>query len=85
MNSVIEYVYPTLSGETRTAKVRFSIPNPGGHLKPQMFTNVEIQYPLGKKLIIPDEAVIDTGVSQVVYVDQGDGYFEPREMKIGRR
>jgi Cu(I)/Ag(I) efflux system membrane fusion protein len=41
-SSKIDYVYPSLSGETRTAKVRFTIPNPGGQLKPQMFTNVEI-------------------------------------------
>jgi Cu(I)/Ag(I) efflux system membrane fusion protein len=83
--SKIDYVYPALSGETRTAKVRFSIPNPGGQLKPQMYTNVEIKIGLGKKLAIPDDAVIDTGIRQVVYVDKGNGYFEPREVKTGLR
>jgi Cu(I)/Ag(I) efflux system membrane fusion protein len=85
ISSRIDYVYPTLSGETRTAKVRFSIPNPGGQLKPQMFTNVEVKINLGKKLSIPDDAVIDTGTRQIVYVDKGDGYFEPREVMLGTR
>jgi len=82
-SSRVDYVYPTLSGETRTAKVRFSLPNPGGQLRPQMFTNVEVKINLGKKLCIPDDAVIDTGTRQIVYVDKGDGYFEPREVMLG--
>jgi len=84
-SSVIDYVYPTIAAETRTAKVRFSIPNPGGQLKPQMFTNVEVKIDLGKKLVIPDDAVIDTGVRQIVYVDKGEGLFEPREVDLGIR
>ncbi|MBI5074506.1 MAG: efflux RND transporter periplasmic adaptor subunit [Nitrospirae bacterium] len=83
MNAVIDYVYPALSAETRTAKVRFTLPNPGNLLKPQMFSNVEIAIPLGKKLAVPTEGVLDTGTRQVVYVDKGDGYFEPREVKTG--
>ncbi len=83
INAVIDYVYPVLSAETRTAKVRFTVPNPGIQLKPQMFTNVEITIPVGKKLAVPAEAVLDTGMRQVVYVDKGDGYFEPREVKTG--
>jgi Cu(I)/Ag(I) efflux system membrane fusion protein len=83
--SKIEYVYPSLSGETRTAKVRFTLSNPGGQLKPQMFTTVELKISLGKKLAIPDDAVIDTGTRQIVYVDKGEGYFEPREVMLGVR
>jgi len=83
MNAVIDYIYPVLSAETRTAKVRFTVPNPGIQLKPQMFTNVEITIPVGRKLAVPAEAVLDTGLRQVVYVDKGDGYFEPREIKTG--
>ncbi|MDO8723661.1 MAG: efflux RND transporter periplasmic adaptor subunit [Syntrophales bacterium] len=82
-SALIDYVYPTLAGETRTAKVRFTIPNPGGQMKPQMFTNVEIKINLGKRLAVPEDAVIDTGIRQIVYVDKGDGYFEPREVTIG--
>jgi Cu(I)/Ag(I) efflux system membrane fusion protein len=84
-SSRIDYVYPALSGETRTAKVRFTVPNPGGRLKPQMFTNVEVKIDMGKKLAIPDDAVIDTGTRQIVYVDKGEGLFEPREVMLGVR
>ena len=62
-----------------------SIPNPDGRLKPQMYTSVEIKINLGSKLAIPDDAVIDTGTRQIVYVDKGDGYFEPREVMLGLR
>jgi Cu(I)/Ag(I) efflux system membrane fusion protein len=84
-SSKIDYVYPTLAGDTRTAKARFTIPNPGTQLKPQMFTNVEIKIGLGRKLSIPDDAVIDTGTRQIVYVDKGEGNFEPREVMLGLR
>jgi Cu(I)/Ag(I) efflux system membrane fusion protein len=81
--SKIDYIYPTLAGETRTAKVRFTLPNPGGQLKPQMFTNVTLKINLGKRLVVPEDAVIDTGMRQIVYVDKGDGNFEPREVSVG--
>jgi Cu(I)/Ag(I) efflux system membrane fusion protein len=81
--SKVDYIYPLLAGETRTAKVRFIIPNAGGQLKPQMFTNVEIKIDLGKRLVIPEDAVIDTGTRKVVYVDKGEGYLEPREVMLG--
>jgi membrane fusion protein, copper/silver efflux system len=84
-SSRIDYIYPALSGETRTAKVRFTVPNPDGRLKPQMFTTVELKIDLGKKLVIPEDAVIDTGTRQVVYVDKGEGYFEPRQVTLGSR
>jgi Cu(I)/Ag(I) efflux system membrane fusion protein len=83
--SRIDYIYPVFSAETRTAKVRMTLPNPGGVLKPQMFTNVEIRIDLGRKLMIPDSAVMDTGKGQVVYVDRGSGFFEPREIQTGLR
>ena len=82
-SSTINYVYPSLSGTTRTAKVRFEIPNYNDKLKPQMFTNIEIKIDLGKRLSIPDDAIIDTGTRQIVYVDTGEGNFEPREVMLG--
>ena len=63
LSSQIDYIYPTISADTRTAKIRLTLPNPGGQLKPQMFTNVEIRINLGKKLVIPESAVIDTGTA----------------------
>jgi Cu(I)/Ag(I) efflux system membrane fusion protein len=85
VTSKIEFVSPTLSTETRTAQARFSTPNTGGTLKPGMFTDVELKINLGRKLAVPDEAVIDTGLRQIVYVDKGDGYFEPRAVTTGLR
>jgi len=84
-SSTIEYVYPMISADTRSAKVRFTIPNPGNKLKPQMYTNVEIKINLGNKLIIPDDAVLDAGKRQVIYVDKGEGNFEPREVSVGAK
>ncbi|MGZ3635725.1 MAG: efflux RND transporter periplasmic adaptor subunit [Syntrophales bacterium] len=85
MSSQIDYVYPAISADTRTAKVRFRLSNPGDRLKPQMYTNVDIKISMGKKLAVPDSAVIDTGVRQIVYVDKGEGAFEPREVTLGIR
>jgi Cu(I)/Ag(I) efflux system membrane fusion protein len=81
----IEFIYPTLTDQARTVKVRLTVANPGGRLKPQMFTNVEIKAGMGKRLAIPDDAVLDTGTRSIVYVDKGEGFFEPREVKLGLR
>ena len=83
--SKVDFIYPSLSGQTRTAKARFVLPNPGLLLKPQMFANVEMELDLGEKLAIPETAVLDTGTRQVVYVDVGDGYFAPRQVRLGDR
>jgi Cu(I)/Ag(I) efflux system membrane fusion protein len=82
-SSTVDYIYPALAGETRTARVRFTIPNSSAQLKPQMFTNVEIKVDMGKRLAIPNDAVIDTGTRQIVYVDKGEGNFEPHEVTLG--
>jgi Cu(I)/Ag(I) efflux system membrane fusion protein len=84
-NARVDFIYPSLSGQTRTAKARFVIPNPDGLLKPQMFANVEMELDLGERLAIPDTSVLDTGTRQVVYVDTGDGWFSPRQIKTGDR
>jgi Cu(I)/Ag(I) efflux system membrane fusion protein len=79
------YIYPSLNPETRTAKVRFEFPNPHGRLKPEMYANVEIKVHLGRKLAVPEGAIIDTGLRQMAIIDKGSGYFEPREVKLGSR
>jgi len=79
------YIYPSLNPETRTAKVRFEIPNPHGKLKPEMYANVEIKVHLGRKLTVPEGAIIDTGIRQLAIIDKGSGYFEPREVKVGAK
>jgi len=83
--SHIDYIYPELSAQTRTAKVRLKLANRHRQLKPQMFTNVEIKINLGRRLVVPESAVLDTGKAAVVYVDLGNDAFEPREIKTGIR
>jgi Cu(I)/Ag(I) efflux system membrane fusion protein len=83
--SSIDYIYPEIAPETRTVRIRLKLANPGNHLKPQMFANVEIKINLGNRLTVPESAVIDTGRGMVVYVDLGDGAFEPREIRTGLR
>ena len=79
------YISPYLDANTRTAKVRFEFPNPHGKLKPEMYANVEIKVHLGQKLTVPEGAIIDTGIRQLAIIDKGNGYFEPREVKVGSK
>ncbi|MCX5863620.1 MAG: efflux RND transporter periplasmic adaptor subunit [Deltaproteobacteria bacterium] len=79
----IDYVSPLLAGETRTAKIRFTLDNQAGDLKPQMFAKVALKVDLSRRLVVPEDALINTGTRQLVYVDKGDGYFEPREVGVG--
>jgi Cu(I)/Ag(I) efflux system membrane fusion protein len=83
--AAIEYIYPSLSGDTRSSRVRFTVPNPGGKLKPQMHTTVEIRIPLGERLVLPDDAVLDSGRRRLVYVEKEAGSFEPRNVGVGLR
>ncbi|MBI5905707.1 MAG: efflux RND transporter periplasmic adaptor subunit [Deltaproteobacteria bacterium] len=81
----VAFIYPTFSPETRTLKVRFEFPNPGLRLKPQMYANVSLDLHSVTGVVIPDSALIETGVRQIAFVDLGDGNFEPREVKVGVR
>jgi Cu(I)/Ag(I) efflux system membrane fusion protein/cobalt-zinc-cadmium efflux system membrane fusion protein len=78
------YVYPFLTAKTRTATLRLEFPNPDFHLKPNMYTNVTLESIIsGESLVIPQEAVIDSGVRKIVFVALGNGRFQPREVKLG--
>ncbi|ACL62983.1 efflux RND transporter periplasmic adaptor subunit [Methylobacterium nodulans] len=79
-------IYPHLSTGTRTARLRIELPNPNGDLRPAMYADVEITTGSDAPVVaVPDDAVIDTGTRQVVILDKGEGRFEPREVKVGRR
>ena len=80
---VIDYIFPSLTAQSRTAQVRMTLPNPGGRLKQGMFANVTLQGTGGMALVVPSEAVIDTGRRQVVVVKR-NGSFIPQEVKAGR-
>lgn len=81
----VAYVYPTLSPESRTIKARFEFPNQGMRLKPGMYADVSLNLAAETGVSIPDSALLETGVRQIVFVDQGGGNFEPREVKVGVR
>ena len=79
------YIYPLLNQETRTVRVRFELPNPGLKLKPGMYGNVTLQTDAAKALVVPKEAVLETGLRQLVFVDRGQGKYEQTLVKLGRR
>lgn len=81
----VSYVYPTLNAEARTVRVRLELPNPGLKLKPGMYGNVTVQTDAVNTLVIPKEAVLETGLRQLVYLDRGQGRYEPALVKLGRR
>jgi Cu(I)/Ag(I) efflux system membrane fusion protein len=80
---LVTFVSPTLDETTRTAKVRFEFPNREGALKPGMFATVALQADLGKGLVVPSDAVVDTGERKVVFVAHEGGHFEPRQVNLG--
>ena len=78
------FIYPFLDPKTRTARLRLSFPNPENVLKPGMYANVTLQSELPEpRLVIPQEAVIDSGVRKRVFVSRGKGKFEAREVTLG--
>lgn len=85
LNGRVVYIYPYLNPETRTVRIRIELPNRGGTLKPDMYTNVEIRAKIGRVIALPEAAVIDSGTRRLVFIDKGDGIFEPREIKADAR
>ena len=83
----VTFVYPTVTPETRTAKVRIELPNHEGHLRPSLYGTVQLAAPVAKGPVVavPDSAVLDTGARQAVLVERGEGLYEPREIKAGTR
>jgi Cu(I)/Ag(I) efflux system membrane fusion protein len=82
----ISVIYPQVNKETRTGRVRIELANPDIALLPDMYVDAEINTGTQAPVVtIPDSAVLDTGSKQAVFVDKGEGRFEPREVKIGHR
>jgi len=79
----VSFIAPFVDPKTRTIQVRLEFPNPKLDLRPEAFVNVVLRRDLGKRLVVPNDAVLDTGARQYVFVDEGDGYLEPREIKVG--
>ncbi|MGH9397640.1 MAG: efflux RND transporter periplasmic adaptor subunit [Terriglobia bacterium] len=81
----VDYVWPQVDPVTRTVKVRLVFANPGLKLTPGMFVNVTMNIPLGRHVVIPASGVFQTGTQNIVFVDHGGGYFEPRNVELGPR
>jgi Cu(I)/Ag(I) efflux system membrane fusion protein len=81
----VTFVYPTVNPDTRTARVRIELPNPGAVLKPSMYATVEFGAAAKKALAVPDSALLDTGTRRLVLVERAPGRFEPRQVKTGLR
>lgn len=81
----ISYIYPEIEVETRTAKARIEVDNLDRRLKPGMFANVEMKKNLGESIVVPSDAVINTGTRSIVFVKTSVSRFEPREVKVGPR
>ena len=82
----INVIYPQITKETRTARVRVELPNPGLLLIHDMYVDAEIETGSADSVLaIPESAVLDSGSRQAVLVHKGEGRFEPREVKLGHR
>jgi len=78
------FIYPYLETKTRTAKLRLKFVNPNYELKPGMYADIFLKSTVAKNtLVVPQEAVIFSGMRRIVYVSLGEGKFEPKEIKLG--
>ena len=82
----ISVIYPQVNRETRTARVRIELSNPDGALLPDMYVDAEIDTGRPEPVLtIPESAILDTGSKQAVFIDKGQGRFEPRDVVLGHR
>jgi multidrug efflux pump subunit AcrA (membrane-fusion protein) len=81
----ISYIDPLVTPETRTVRVRIVLANSSGLLKPNMLATVMLQAPESHGLLVPADALVDTGTQQLVFIADGTGRFTPREVRVGRR
>jgi RND family efflux transporter MFP subunit len=81
----VNFIYPQVDMVTRTVRARLAFSNPGLRLTPGMFVNVALKLGGGTQLVIPATGVLQSGTRQVVFVNRGDGYLEPREVELGAR
>ena len=79
----VSYIYPAVDEKTRTVKVRIGLQNPKGELKPEMFADVTIHGPTRTVLQVPDDAILESGTRNVVFIVLGEGKLAPREVSAG--
>lgn len=81
----VEFIYPMLTERTRSVRVRMTVPNMGGALRPGMYGSAQISAAPRYPITIGRDAVVDTGISQHVFIRGANSQFEPRQVKIGAR
>jgi Cu(I)/Ag(I) efflux system membrane fusion protein len=81
----VAWVYPTLTGPTRTARLRVELPNPDLALRPDMWATVEVASTHGDRLVVPLSAVLYAGERSFVFLDLGEGRFRPQPVQVGMR
>lgn len=81
----VSYIAPIVTPDTRTVRTRITMANPHGLLKPNMLATVTLRTRSSDALIVPPDAVVETGTRQVVFVADGRGRFVPRDVRVGRR
>jgi membrane fusion protein, copper/silver efflux system len=80
----VTYIYPEMQQETRTARIRVTLANGDGRIKPGMFASVHIENPVaGRAVLVPRDAIMRTGTRNLVFVEIGAGVFEPRVVVVG--
>lgn len=80
----VEYVYPELSGATRTVKLRIALQNPGARLRPGMYATVQLEAAArAETLTVPTEAVIRTGTRSIVLIAEDEARFRPVAVRTG--
>jgi Cu(I)/Ag(I) efflux system membrane fusion protein len=82
--AVVDYVYPYLDKASRTGRVRLTLDNVDGALKPNMYAEVNLKADIGHRLAVPEDAVLFAGNSRVVFVDLGGGRLKPVRIKTGQ-
>jgi len=81
----VTYIYPFVEAQTRTVRVRIALANSDGRLKPGSYVDVVLDATLGEGIVVPTNALLDSGIEQHVFVAHGNGYFEPRPVTVGQR
>ncbi len=84
-SGTVKAIDPMLDSATRTTRVRIVVEDSEGILKPEMYVNVSIAVTLGDVLAVPEQAVFATGEHHVIFVDKGQGLFEPRDVTVGAK
>jgi len=82
-NGRVDYLLPQLDMNTRTLPVRLVFPNPGLKLRPGMYVNIRAKLPMGRQLVVPASAAFHSGTKNLLFVYQGEGSIEPREVEFG--